>query len=50
MSKGEGTVGKLFSDKELYDNTNNTVKELQLLIRDIRQDPKQYLRIRLSLF
>ena len=50
MSKGEGTVGKLLSDKELYDNTNNTVKELQLLIRDIRQDPKQYLRIRLSLF
>jgi phospholipid/cholesterol/gamma-HCH transport system substrate-binding protein len=50
MAKGEGTVGKLFSDKELYDNTNNTVKEIQLLIRDIRQDPKRYLRIRFSIF
>jgi phospholipid/cholesterol/gamma-HCH transport system substrate-binding protein len=50
MAKGEGTVGKLFYDKQLYDNTNNTVKEMQLLIRDIRQDPKKYLRIRFSLF
>jgi phospholipid/cholesterol/gamma-HCH transport system substrate-binding protein len=50
MAKGEGTVGKLFQDKELYDNTNNTVKELQFLIRDVRQDPKKYLRIRFSIF
>jgi phospholipid/cholesterol/gamma-HCH transport system substrate-binding protein len=50
VAKGEGTVGKLFQDKQLYDNTNNTMKELQLLIRDVRQDPKKYLRIRFSLF
>ncbi len=50
VSKGEGTVGKLFYDKQLYDTTNSTVKEMQLLIRDIRQDPKKYLRFKFSIF
>jgi phospholipid/cholesterol/gamma-HCH transport system substrate-binding protein len=50
VSKGEGTVGKLFYDKQLYDSTNNTMKEMQLLIRDIRQDPKRYLRFKFSIF
>lgn len=50
VSKGEGTVGKLFYDQQLYDTTNNTMKEMQLLIRDIRQDPKRYLRFKFSIF
>jgi phospholipid/cholesterol/gamma-HCH transport system substrate-binding protein len=50
VSKGEGTVGKLFYDKQLYDNANNTMKELQLLIRDVRQDPKKYLRFKFTIF
>lgn len=50
VSKGEGTVGKLFYDKQLYDSTNDTMKEIQLLIRDIREDPKRYLRFKFSIF
>jgi phospholipid/cholesterol/gamma-HCH transport system substrate-binding protein len=50
LAKGEGTAGKLFKDKELYDNTNKTVQEIMFLVKDIRQDPKKYLRIRFSIF
>lgn len=50
VAKGEGTVGKLFYDQKLYDSTNDTMKEIQLLIRDIRQDPKRYLRFKFSIF
>jgi phospholipid/cholesterol/gamma-HCH transport system substrate-binding protein len=50
VAKGEGTVGKLFYDDKLYDSTTDTMKEMQLLIRDIRQDPKRYLRFKFSIF
>jgi phospholipid/cholesterol/gamma-HCH transport system substrate-binding protein len=50
VSQGQGTVGKLFKDQELYDNSNKVMKEVLLLVQDIRKDPKKYLRIRFSIF
>jgi len=50
VAKGEGTVGQLFADKQLYNNTNKFMSELVMLVHDVRQDPKKYLRIRLSIF
>jgi phospholipid/cholesterol/gamma-HCH transport system substrate-binding protein len=50
MRKGEGTVGQLFYDKQLYDNSNKLVSELVMLVHDIRQDPKKYLRVKFSIF
>ncbi len=50
VAKGEGTVGQLFTDKELYNNSNKFMSELVMLVHDIREDPKKYLRIRLSIF
>jgi len=47
---GQGTVGRLLKDKELYDSLNQTVGEMRSLISDIRKDPKKYLNVRVSIF
>lgn len=44
------TVGKLFTDPKLYDSMTGLTGDLRLLIGDFRQNPKKFLRIKLSLF
>ncbi len=36
IDRGEGTLGKLVSDSQIYDNLNKTVIEANLLVRDAR--------------
>ncbi len=50
IERGDGTAGQLVHDRELYDNLNKTAAELQGLLADIREDPRKYLRIKVSLF
>jgi phospholipid/cholesterol/gamma-HCH transport system substrate-binding protein len=50
LQKGQGTAGALLQDKQLYDNMNAAATELRGLIGDIRQDPKKYLNVRVSIF
>lgn len=50
ISKGRGTLGKLAQDKTLYENANRLIQEARLLLTDIRENPKKYLHIKLSLF
>ena len=50
LDRGDGTAGQLIHNRDLYENLNKTVNELQGLIGDIRKDPKDYLRIKVSLF
>lgn len=50
LDKGEGSAGKLLRDEQLYNNINQTTAEMVKLLYDFRQDPKKYLRIRVSLF
>ena len=54
---GKGTLGRLVTDETLYNNLNQTASnvnqfssETTKLIYDFRQNPKKYLRIKLSLF
>ncbi len=54
---GKGTIGKLINDETLYNNINQTASnfnqlssESTKLIYDFRQNPKKYLRIKLSIF
>ena len=42
MSKGEGTMGKLIYDTKLFDNLDNATKNLEVLIEDIKSNPKRY--------
>jgi phospholipid/cholesterol/gamma-HCH transport system substrate-binding protein len=50
LSEGRGTAGKLLQDQQLYDNMNKAVTELRDLLAAIRQDPKKYLRVSVSIF
>lgn len=50
LERGDGTAGRLLYDRELYDNLNATASQLQALLSDIREDPRKYLRIKVSLF
>jgi phospholipid/cholesterol/gamma-HCH transport system substrate-binding protein len=48
VNKGEGTAGKLISDKELYDRMDRMVTDLNALVKDIKENPKRY--VKFSLF
>jgi phospholipid/cholesterol/gamma-HCH transport system substrate-binding protein len=50
LQEGNGTAGQLLHDKQLYDNMNGAVAEVRQLVEDIRDDPRRYLNIRVSLF
>jgi len=50
LSTGEGTAGKLLQDKALYDNMNQAATSLNELIAAIKQDPRKYLTVRVSIF
>lgn len=45
MEKGNGTMGKLLKDDALYNNLNQTSKELDLLLEDVRLNPTRYINV-----
>jgi phospholipid/cholesterol/gamma-HCH transport system substrate-binding protein len=54
---GKGTVGKLITDETLFNNVNQTASnvnqlssEATKLIYDFRQNPRKYLRVKVSIF
>ena len=50
LKAGQGTVGQLLHDQQLYENMNRAAVELRDLLADIRKDPRQYLRVNVSIF
>jgi phospholipid/cholesterol/gamma-HCH transport system substrate-binding protein len=42
IDNGSGTLGLLINDKALYDKLNNTVNDADLLMIDLKQNPKRY--------
>jgi phospholipid/cholesterol/gamma-HCH transport system substrate-binding protein len=50
LNENTTTVGKMFSDPKLYDSVTGLTGDMRLLIGDFRQNPKKFLRIKLSLF
>jgi len=50
LNAGEGTVGQLLKDKQLYENMNGAVTEFRALLTQIRQDPRKYLNVKVSIF
>jgi phospholipid/cholesterol/gamma-HCH transport system substrate-binding protein len=48
VNNGQGTAGKLISDKELYDKLERVVTDLDTLVKDIKENPKKY--VKFSLF
>jgi phospholipid/cholesterol/gamma-HCH transport system substrate-binding protein len=45
MKQGEGSMGKLLKDEELYNNLSGATREMEELLRDIKLHPKRYFRI-----
>lgn len=45
INQGDGTLGKLMKDEELYKNLNNASRELDLLLQDFRLNPKRYVNV-----
>ncbi|MCC6857138.1 MAG: MCE family protein [Bryobacterales bacterium] len=50
VNSGRGTLGQLAINPQLYESLNGATRELNQLVRDVRADPRKYLRIKLSLF
>ncbi len=48
MEEGKGTIGKLLKDDEMYDNLSDASRQLELLLKDMRINPKRY--VHFSLF
>ncbi|QBA63857.1 MlaD family protein [Muriicola soli] len=45
IESGEGTMGKLMNDEQLYKNLTEASKELDLLLQDFRLNPKRYVNV-----
>jgi len=45
INSGEGTLGKLMNDEELYAHLNAASRELDLLLQDFRLNPKRYVNV-----
>ncbi|WP_188617408.1 MlaD family protein [Cloacibacterium rupense] len=45
IENGQGSLGKLTKDEALYNNLNETSTNLNLLIKDLKENPKRYINI-----
>ena len=45
INNGEGSLGKLAKDEELYNNLNKTSQNINSLILDLKENPKRYINI-----
>jgi phospholipid/cholesterol/gamma-HCH transport system substrate-binding protein len=50
LNAGQGTLGQLMVNPQLYDSLNGVTREAQSLVKDMRANPKKFLRIKLALF
>ncbi|HJZ74277.1 MAG TPA: MlaD family protein [Vicinamibacterales bacterium] len=50
LNEGEGTAGRLLKDQELYENMNGAVADFRGLLKQISNDPRKYLNVRVSIF
>jgi phospholipid/cholesterol/gamma-HCH transport system substrate-binding protein len=45
LNEGKGTAGKLMTNDSLYIGLNNSMKDLDLLLKDLKENPKRYVHI-----
>jgi len=45
INSTDGTLGTLINSKDMYNNLNNTVRSLNILMDDLRAHPKRYVNI-----
>lgn len=47
VDSGSGTLGRLVNDGTVYDELNNTLREVRALAADIRERPSRYINVRI---
>lgn len=50
LNTGQGTLGQLLVNRALYDSSTGMTTQVKDLIHDIRENPKKFLRVKLSIF
>ncbi len=50
INSGQGTLGQLVVNPDLYNSMTGATREFQALAKDMRSNPKKFLTIRLTLF
>ena len=50
VNSGEGTIGQLLANPQLYDEATGSTRELHELLKDFRANPKKFLSIKLHIF
>jgi len=50
LNEGQGTMGQLLKEKQLYENMNGAVGDLRMLLANIQKDPRKYLNLKVSIF
>lgn len=50
LNSTNSTTGLLINSTEMHDSLTNTINTVTKLLEDIRQDPKKYLTVKVSLF
>jgi phospholipid/cholesterol/gamma-HCH transport system substrate-binding protein len=50
LNSGQGTLGQLMVNPQLYESLNGMTGELHGLVKDMRANPKKFLRIKLAIF
>ena len=45
VDNGDGSIGKLINDEELYNNLEGASKELEELLRDFKLNPERYVKV-----
>lgn len=46
IDNGNGTLGRLVNDESMYEELNNTLREMRALAADIRERPSRYINVR----
>jgi phospholipid/cholesterol/gamma-HCH transport system substrate-binding protein len=46
LNAGEGKAGRMLSNAQLYEALNGSLRSMEELLRDVRQNPRKYLRVK----
>lgn len=50
INDGKGTIGQLMVNPQLYESLNGFSTEMRDFMKDVRANPKKYLRVKLAIF
>ena len=45
INSPDGSLGALINSKDMYNNLNNTVRSMNILLDDLRAHPKRYVNV-----